>query len=243
MQYLSYYSKKLPTYDKLFLGDDMKKITTILYDLDGTLIDTNKVIIESFKATFKKHFPNLSLSEDKILTFIGPTLQDTFQSYTDDPFLIQDMIETYRSFYVDFEMGNFEIYPQVLDTIKTLKEQGYQLGIVTSKFKEAAWPSFTYYSLDQYFDVFVALDDVEKPKPNRNPIDIALSRFPSNDLAIMIGDNQGDILAGQNAGIYSAGVAWSQKGSAHLMEVNPDFMLGTMSDIFTVIEKIEKEAS
>jgi len=243
MQYLSYYSKKLLLYDKIFLGDDMRKITTILYDLDGTLIDTNKVIIESFKATFAKHFPNLPLSEEKILTFIGPTLQDTFQSYTDDPFLIQDMIETYRTFYVDYEMGNFDIYPGVLDTIKTLKEKGYQLGIVTSKFKEAAWPSFTYYGLENYFDVFVALDDVDLPKPSRNPIDVALSKFPSNDLAIMIGDNQGDILAGKNAGIYSAGVAWSQKGSVHLMDVNPDYMLGKMQDIFTIIDKIEREES
>jgi len=221
----------------------MSKLTTILYDLDGTLIDTNNVIIESFKATFKKHFPNIPLSREKILTFIGPTLQDTFGLYTSDPFLIQEMIDTYRSFYVDYEMGNFEIYPGVLDTVKKLKQKGYQLGIVTSKFREAAWPSFTFYSLNDYFDVFVGLDDVDYPKPNRNPIDVALSQFSSNGKAIIIGDNQGDILAGKNAGIYSAGVAWSEKGSLHLMEVEPDFMLGKMSDIFHIIKKINKEES
>ena len=221
----------------------MNKLTTILYDLDGTLINTNKVIIESFRATFHKHFPNISLSRDQILSFIGPTLQDTFEVYTNDPFLIQEMINTYRTFYIDYEMGNFEIYPDVIETIKKLKQQGYQLGIVTSKFKEAAWPSFTYYSLQDYFEVFVALDDVEQPKPNRNPIDIALRRFPSNGKTIMIGDNQGDILAGKNAGIYSAGVAWSEKGSAHLMEVHPDFMLGTMNDIFNIIKRIDEEES
>lgn len=241
MQYLSYYSKKILIYGRIFLGDYMNKLTTILYDLDGTLIDTNNVIIESFKATFQKHFPDIPLSREKILTFIGPTLQETFGEYTSDLFLIEDMINTYRNFYVDYEMGNFEIYPGVLETIKQLKQDGYQLGIVTSKFKEAAWPSFTYYSLDDYFDVFISLDDVDHPKPHRNPIDIALSKFPSNGKAIMIGDNQGDILAGKNAGIYSAGVAWSEKGSMHLMEVNPDFMLGSMSDIFTIIKKIDKE--
>jgi pyrophosphatase PpaX len=243
MQYLSYYSKKRKNYGRIILGDNMNKLTTILFDLDGTLINTNEVIIESFRATFTKHFPDISLDREKILSFIGPTLQDTFSEYTQDPFLIQEMIDSYREFYVDYEMGNFEIYPQVLETIKTLKLKGYQLGIVTSKFKVAAWPSFTYYALDEYFDVFVALDDVKNPKPDREPIDVALSRFPSNGKAIMIGDNQGDILAGKNAGIYSAGVAWSVKGSSHLMEVTPDFMLGQMSDIFHIIKQINKEES
>lgn len=243
MQYLSYYSKNIYIYVRIFLGDNMEKLTTILYDLDGTLINTNKVIIESFKATFKKHFPNIPLSREKILTFIGPTLQETFGGYTQDLFLIEEMIDTYRRFYVDYEMGNFEIYPGVIETVKKLKQAGYQLGIVTSKFKEAAWPSYTFYSLDDYFDVFISLDEVEYPKPHRNPIDIALSSFPSNGKAIMIGDNQGDILAGKNAGIYSAGVAWSEKGSMHLMEAKPDFMLGEMNDIFNIIKKINREDS
>lgn len=219
----------------------MKKIDTILFDLDGTLINTNEIIIDSFQSTFETHFPGMKLTREKIMTFIGPTLHDTFSDYTNDPFTIQAMIESYRDYYVKFEFGNFEIYPGVIETIKKLHQIGYNLGIVTSKFKEAAWPSFTHYNLDKYFSVFIALDDVEKPKPHREPIDIALSRFPSVNEAIMIGDNQGDILAGKSAGIYSGGVAWSLKGSAHLMEVNPDFMLSDMNDVFRILKKYEEE--
>lgn len=219
----------------------MKKINTILFDLDGTLINTNEIIIDSFRSTFETHFPGLLMPREEILTFIGPTLYDTFSKYTDDPFAIQSMIESYRDYYVEFEMGNFEIYPEVLDVVKQLHETGYNLGIVTSKFQIAAYPSFSFYGLQKYFSVFVALDDVKKPKPNREPVDLALSRFPDVKEAIMIGDNQGDILAGKNAGIYSAGVAWSIKGSAHLMSVNPDFMLSSMKDIFRVIKIIEGE--
>ena len=219
----------------------MKKIDTILFDLDGTLINTNEIIIQSFKYTFDTHFPDNELDVDKILTFIGPTLQQTFSDYTSDPFLIQDMIDSYRKYYVENEMGLFDIYPDVIEVVTKLKEEGYNLGIVTSKFKEAAWPSFTHYNLDRLFDVFISLDDVEHPKPNRNPIDVALSYFNDSHGAIMIGDNQGDILAGKNAGIYSAGVAWSIKGSAYLMQVNPDFMLSDMKDIFRVLKIIEEE--
>ena len=219
----------------------MKKIDTILFDLDGTLINTNEIIIQSFKYTFDTHFPEVEVTRDKILTFIGPTLQQTFGDYTDDPFLIQEMIDSYRKYYVENEMGLFEIYPEVIEVVSQLKEEGYNLGIVTSKFREAAWPSFTFYELDKIFDVFVSLDEVEHPKPNRNPIDVALSHFEDPKGAIMIGDNKGDILAGKNAGIYSAGVSWSIKGSAYLMEVEPDFMLADMNDVFRVLNQIEEE--
>jgi len=232
---------KIIIYGTICVGDSMKKIDTVLFDLDGTLIDTNKIIIQSFQYTFETHFPNIKMDVDKILTFIGPTLQQTFSEYTNDPFVIQDMITSYRKHYVENEMGLFEIYPNVIEVVTTLKEEGYNLGIVTSKFKEAAWPSFTHYDLDKLFDVFISLDEVEIPKPDRNPIDLALSRFGNTKGAIMIGDNKSDILAGKNAGIYSAGVAWSIKGSAYLMQANPDFMLADMKDIYRVLNKIEED--
>jgi pyrophosphatase PpaX len=219
----------------------MKKINTILFDLDGTLINTNEIIIDSFISTFETHFPELVLTRGKIITFIGPTLNDTFGNYTNDPFTIQSMIESYREYYVEFEFNSFEIYPGVIETLKKLNNEGYNLGIVTSKFKSAEWPSFTHYNLQDYYSVFVALDDVKHPKPDREPIDVALSRFKNVSNSIMIGDNIGDILSGRNAGIYSAGVAWSLKGSAHLMTANPDFMLSDMNDIFRVLKIIEEE--
>ena len=218
----------------------MQKLDTIIFDLDGTLIDTNNIIVRSFRSTFERHFPDISLTDEKIHTFIGPTLHQTFGDYTRDPFLIQDMIDSYREFYVDYEVGNFRIYPNVVEVVTQLKELGYNLAVLTSKFRVAAWPSYTHYGLDQLFDVFVGLDDVDYPKPHRNAVDTVLAQFPGYKGAIMIGDNQGDILAGKNAGIYSAGVAWCLKGPAHLMEVNPDFMLQDMNDIFRVIDLIER---
>lgn len=217
----------------------MKKMDTILFDLDGTLINTNDIIIRSFRSTFDRHFPDILVTNKQIHSFIGPTLEQTFRKYTKDPFIIQDMIVSYREFYVVYEIGNFEIYPDVVEVCTTLKEKGYNLGILTSKFKEAAWPSYTHYGLENIFHSFTALDDVEFPKPHRNAIDVALIHFPNHKQAIMIGDNQGDILAGKNAGIYSAGVAWSFKGSAHLMQVNPDFMLANMEDIYRILDIIE----
>ena len=221
----------------------MKSLDTILFDLDGTLINTNDIIVRSFRSTFDRHFPEVEVTDEMIHSYIGPTLAQTFGDYTKDPFLIQEMIDSYREFYVIYEVGSFQIYPDVLEVVQDLKEKGYNLGILTSKFKEAAWPSFTHYKLEDVFDSFTALDDVDNPKPHRDAVDTALLNFPGHRKAIMIGDNQGDILAGKNAGIYSAGVAWSFKGRNHLMEVEPDFMLEDMKDIYRVLDEIEKEES
>lgn len=223
----------------IMAGDFMKKVDTILYDLDGTLINTNEIIIESFKEVFKVHFPNQIPDRDRILTFIGPTLQQTFSQYTSSDALIEEMIVTYRTFYKKYEVGNHELYEDVVSVLKELKVKGYNLGILTSKFVEAAWPSYTHYKLDEIFDSFTGLDDVKYPKPHKNAVETALSHFPNHKGAIMIGDNQGDILAGKNAGIYGVGVAWAIKGESHLREVNPDFILSNMNDIFRVLNVIE----
>ncbi len=217
----------------------MRKIDTIIFDLDGTLINTNNIIIESFKEVFRVHYPDQMPSYKRILSFIGPTLQQTFGEYTDDQQKIDDMIKTYREFYVIFEVGNHELYPDVKEVLVELKQRGYNLAILTSKFNIAAWPSYTHYHLDEIFDSFTGLDDVEHAKPHKNAVETVLRHFPKSRGAIMIGDNKSDVLAGKNAGIYSAGVAWSIKGADYLKEANPDFILNSMNDIFNVIKKIE----
>lgn len=219
----------------------MKKIETIIYDLDGTLIDTNDIIINSFRSTFKKFEPDKELTLEKIKTFIGPPLGTTFRNYTNDPFKIQDMIDTYRSHYIENEKDNFHLYPGVLTTLNKLKQLGYKLAILTSKSREAATPSFQRTGLSNYFDLFVCVDDVKNAKPHKDAVNTVLNQLHSSKEAIMIGDNKGDILAGKNAGIYSAGVAWALKGSLHLQEANPDYILKDMNDIFSILKELEGE--
>lgn len=219
----------------------MRKIETIIYDLDGTLVDTNDIIIKSFRSTFEKYAPDKEMSLEEIETFIGPPLGVTFRNYTKDPFKIQEMIDTYRSYYIENEEGNRHLYPNVLSTLKKLKQAGYKLAILTSKSREAALPSYTESGLSQYFDAFVCVDDVKNAKPHKDAVNTVLKLLKSSKEAIMIGDNKGDILAGKNADIYSAGVAWALKGSAHLQEAQPDYILKDMNDIFNMIEKLEGE--
>lgn len=89
--------------------------------------------------------------------------------------------------------------------------------------------------------MIVALDHVEKPKPDAEPVLKALSLLGSEPhAAIMIGDNHHDIIGGRNAGTVTAGVAWSSKGRDHLLQFDPDYMLETMPDLLTILEEVNR---
>ncbi len=227
---------KLGLFDTMVTGDKMRKYRTLLFDLDGTLIDTNSIIIESYRHTFKTHRPDVVLSDQEIIDFIGPPLEKIFVRYTSK----QDAeawIETYRRYYKAHEKNHFTLYPDVQDVLKELHRRGIKMGIVTSKYKAGALPSVDHFGLTGYFDAFVGLDDVQNAKPDAEPVLTALKQLgdsPSQEV-LMIGDNQSDIQAGLNAGVDGAGVAWSIKGAAFLEKAQPTLMLHTMKDLLNLV--------
>ena len=214
----------------------MKKVDTLLFDLDGTLIDTNEIIIRSYQHAFRAILGK-ELSKEEIIPQIGPPLRSIFSRYTKDIEVVDTLIMTYRDYYIEHEQHFHAPYPYVLETLKTLKDSGYKLGIVTSKSKAAAWPSIKHYSFDKLFDVIITLDDVKNPKPSAEPIKKALNHL-NRSKALMVGDNQSDLQSAQNAQIISVGVHWSIHGPSHLKKVNPDYMLVTMRDLLSILKII-----
>ncbi|HAQ08194.1 MAG TPA: pyrophosphatase PpaX [Bacillus bacterium] len=209
------------------------KIDTVLFDLDGTLIDTNELIISSFLHTMEEYFPGKYQRED-VLPFLGPTLQESFEPL--NPTGYEEMITTYRTFNLanhDLLVKGFE---GVYETVKTLKENNFHLAIVTTKRLDVVQMGLKLTGLDEFFDVVVALDHVEKTKPDPEPLLKALELLNSTpERAMMVGDNYHDILGGKNAGTKTVGVAWSIKGKAHLEEFKPDYILDTMPDILPIL--------
>ena len=209
------------------------KITTILFDLDGTLIDTNELIISTFMHTLDKYYPGKYQRED-VYPFMGPSLMDTFSGL--DPDRVDEMILEYRT----YNLANHDLlvkeFVGVKDTVHTLKERGYKLGIVTTKLHDVVLKGLRLMDLEPYFEAVVALDHVEKEKPDPEPVLKALEQLGAKpEEAIMVGDNYHDILAGKNAGTKTAGVAWSMKGRDYLANFEPDFMLESMADILAIL--------
>lgn len=209
------------------------KINTVLFDLDGTLINTNELIISSFLHTLHTYYPNQYTRED-VLPFIGPTLRETFMSI--DPKRADEMIACYREYNHKHHDVLVQEYETVYETVQKLHEDGYKLGIVTTKVRITVEMGLKLTNLAQFFDVVVTLDDVQNAKPDPEPIQRALHLLDAQPSeAIMVGDNHHDILAGQNAGVKTAAVAWTIKGREYLESYKPTFVLEKMSDLLTIL--------
>jgi len=210
-----------------------KNIDTILFDLDGTLVDTNELIISSFLHTLGKYYPDKYKRED-VLPFMGPSLYDTFSGI--DPERAEEMILEYRTYNHENHDRLVKEFKGVNETVKRLKEDGFKIAIVSTKILDTVIKGLKLTKLDPYFDVIVALDHVKKPKPDPEAIYVALKQLDSTpEKAIMVGDNYHDILAGKNAGTKTAAVAWSMKGRDFLAKYEPDFMLDEMSDLLKIV--------
>lgn len=209
------------------------KINTILFDLDGTLINTNDLILASFEHTLEQFYPG-QYSKQDIVSFIGEPLEETFQKVDDAR--VEELITAYRAHNHEHHDLLVKEYDGVFETIQSLHEQGYKLGIVTTKIRFTAEKGLKLTNLDRYFDCVVTIDDVQKAKPDAEPIYKALQTLgTSPESTMMVGDSQYDIMAGKNAGTKTAGVGWTIKGKDFLASYEPDVMLEKMPDLLDAL--------
>lgn len=219
------------------------KITTLLFDLDGTLINTNELIIASFLHTLDYYYPNTYERKD-VIPFIGPSLTETFGKI--DPDRVEEMIHRYRAHNQQHHDSLVEEYEGVYEAVAALKKAGFKLGIVTSKIREMCHRGMKLGRLEGLFDTVIAIDDVTLAKPNPEPIFKALEQLHSTPAeTIMVGDNYHDIVGGKNAGTLTAGVAWTMQGKEYLQSFKPDYMLDDMRDLLRIlrVEGIEKNGT
>ncbi|WP_163654943.1 pyrophosphatase PpaX [Listeria sp. PSOL-1] len=216
-----------------------KRLTTLLFDLDGTLINTNELIIASFTETLSLFFPNQVFTREDILPFIGPPLSETFQQFLPDR--VDEMTAVYREHNIANHDALVLEYDGVYEAVRALYEENYKLAIVSTKRYDVIMRGLKLTGLDKFFQVVIGLDQVNQAKPDPEGIKMALSLLNATaDEAIMVGDNYHDILAGKNAGTLTAGVSWTIKGVQHLQNYHPDYMLATMGDLLKIVRSEEQ---
>lgn len=210
------------------------KTKALLFDFDGTLLNTNDLIIQTFMYIFGEKFPGQYSTED-CLRFIGPSLKQTFDELT--PGETDVMIGKYKEWNAINHDRLVTSYDAVVETLEELHKLGVKMAIVSTKSRESLARGLKVLCAEQFFDVIVGLDDVEHVKPHPEPVLLALQKLGiEKEEAIMIGDNSHDIEGGQNAGVRTAGVAWSAKGVDYLMSYEPTYMLHHMRDLLEIVK-------
>ncbi|KZE36429.1 pyrophosphatase [Bhargavaea cecembensis] len=210
------------------------KIETILFDFDGTLFDTNDLIIETFMTVLGKHFPGRYARED-CLPFMGPPLRETFEELA--PENVDQMMEEYVKWNLENHDRLTSEFPGVSDVLKKLKERGLKMAIVSTKRNKTIHRGLDLMDAEGVFEVVIGLDDVTHAKPHPEPLQKAMDALGADPATtLMVGDNSHDIEGGRNAGTLTAGVAWSAKGRAFMESLKPDYMLDAIEDLLEIAD-------
>lgn len=216
-------------------------IKALLFDFDGTLLNTNELIVQTFMHVLEKYFPGQFQPED-CLEFIGPSLKETFEEL--DPENAEEMIAEYRKWNHEHHDELVKEYEGVLPALEKLHEMNIPMAIVSTKMRATIARGLQIMNADRFFKVIVGIDDVQNVKPDPEPINLALKQLGvEKEEAIMIGDNYHDILAGKNAGVKTAGVSWAIKGEEFLKSFEPDYMLKTLSDLVEIVKELNNETN
>lgn len=209
------------------------KYDTILFDLDGTLLDTNDLILQSFAYVFDHYLPEYDYTQADLLACIGPTLKQTFTRLA--PERAEELTTAYRQWNIANHDRLVHAFPQVQETLAQLQAQGCQLAVVTSKRRDVVEMGLNLCGLKQYFPVVVTYDDVENHKPEPDALHLALEQLRKSERVLMVGDNSHDIHGADNAGVDSVGVAWSVKGRAFIEALKPTYVIDSMSELLTIV--------
>jgi len=215
----------------------MRVVNTIIFDLDGTLIDTRPQTITCVNyALIQINEP--PANDHTISNAIGLTLEDTFRTilHTSKWNYIDQCVHLYRMYQRDHPEKAFEnvkLYPTVQETLGQLAK--YYLAIATSKPAGLADQILRLQGIRQFFSTIVGIDDVSNNKPAADMIFLALSRLSSASGAMMVGDTLADIQAGKKAQLLTCAVEYGYTPKEILAASQPDFSISIFCDLLNIL--------
>jgi pyrophosphatase PpaX len=210
-------------------------MAAILFDLDGTILNSEALIVASFRHAARAVL-RLDLSEPEALARWGEPLPVRFTSVTRSPDTVAALLEAYATFYDAHLTQLADVFPGIPEMLGTLRLRRHVLGIVTSKRGRATATSLQAFELAPFFGAAVSADEVEAPKPAPDPVIEALWRLAaSRDDALMVGDGVFDIQAAQAAGIPAAAALWGTREQTALLACRPDYVVRSPAEVVTLV--------
>ena len=208
---------------------------TVLFDLDGTLIDSGAIILASMKhaatTVLGREIPDAELAA----AIGGPGLIAQMRAL--DASRVDELVEVYSTHNVTLHDG-LEAFVGIEDVLETLHGEGRRLGIVTAKRQVTVRLAFEVLpQLERYFDVVVGSDDTDRHKPDPEPILLGLDRLGATPgTAAYVGDSPFDIRAAKAAGVAAIAVTWGGIHSEErLREEQPDELVTDAEELLGVL--------
>jgi pyrophosphatase PpaX len=207
---------------------------TVLFDLDGTLVDSGAIILASFKHAARMVLAR-DVEEEQIAALVGGSnLHDQMRVLS--PTHVDELVRVYREHNRPLH-DELQAFEGVEELMETLSGQGRELGIVTAKGRQTVDLAFAVLSLERYFDAVVTADMTDRHKPDPAPVLKALELLESEPAdAAFVGDSPYDIAAGKAAGVFTVAVSWGKiHPEERLLEAGADVLVHTPRELLDVL--------
>ncbi len=210
----------------------------VLFDLDGTIMDTRSMVIQCFKYLYMKYNDPLNFTKEKRnLVFRVPLKEALEQLFPDqDP----DMLaEEYRKYQSSFSWSDsVSLYPNVKTTLDELWQNGYLLGIVSTRLTSSCESWLRQLDLSHCFGTILGRDQYENPKPEPGGILYAGKKLKrGHDSCVYVGDGLNDIRSAKAAGVYSVAFISDPSKKEALEELKPNRVITDMSELLEILQE------
>jgi pyrophosphatase PpaX len=210
------------------------RFPVVLFDLDGTVVDSGSIILASMRHAVDSVL-GVEVSDEQLMAVVGgPGLEAQMRALSPD--LADELVRVYRAHNEPLHDG-ISSFAGMEDVLVRLKDEGRRLGIVTAKRRETVDLAFARIPIRHLFDTVVGGDETERHKPDPEPLLLALERLRARPAeAAYVGDAPFDVKAAKAAGLLSVGVTWGGIHARERLEAeDPDVLVDTPADLYGVL--------
>ncbi|MEA5077015.1 MAG: HAD-IA family hydrolase [Anaerolineaceae bacterium] len=217
---------------------EVKNLKAVLFDLDGTLINSHEIDKLTFIELLKEEL-GLEVTEKDFGRYTGTPVPKILMHFTSEE-KAYGLTDAWVKHKLNFK-GEMDLYPGVLDMLQKLKEAGLKLAIISSQLYEERVKIYSRFDLEKYFDSWITSDQTEHSKPHPEPVLKTLERLGvAPQEAIMVGDTFNDMEAGRRAGTFIGAAMWGFGDKDQIYSYHPDLIFNQVSELDSLSLLAEK---
>ncbi|MBI5067119.1 MAG: HAD hydrolase-like protein [Deltaproteobacteria bacterium] len=211
----------------------------LLFDLDGTLVDTIELILASARHAFAEH-PGRRPTDADWIAGIGKPLRVQIEELAGRPEQVEPLVARYREYFWAHHDEMTRPFSGAVEVVSGLRAAGHPVGIVTAKWEEPAWKSLRLTGLAPFVDAVVGADSLPEHKPDPAPVRLLLGRLDrTREEALLVGDSPHDIAAGNAAGVTTAAALWGASAHEVLLQARPAHLLAAIGEVPGLVRLLE----
>lgn len=213
-------------------------LKAILFDNDGTLVDTHDIILASFRYASREVLGRV-FPDDVYMAKVGQPLAVQVDDLTSDPARKERFLKVYRAHNATIHDDMIRAFPGLLELLDRFRNAGFAMGVVTSKMRGTAWGGLKVVGAAPYFDCIVGSEDTEAHKPDPDPVILGCEKLGVNPSeCVYVGDAPFDVQAGSAAGCSTVGVTWGMFDEETLRRAGATHIAHTMDELAQAVEAL-----